>query len=57
MKNVLDKSCRENQNTHFVYSNFPPPPQSCLILDTAEKHDGARGAINDVTIWRISIAC
>ena len=22
MRNVLDKSCRENQNTHFVFSNF-----------------------------------
>ena len=25
MRNVLDKSCRENQNTHFIFSNFPPP--------------------------------
>jgi len=24
MKNVSDKSCRENQNTHFVFSNFFP---------------------------------
>ena len=24
MRNVSDKSCRENQNTHFVFSNdFP----------------------------------
>jgi len=22
MKNVSDDSCRENQNTHFVFSNF-----------------------------------
>ena len=22
MKNLPDKICRENQNTHFVYSNF-----------------------------------
>jgi len=22
MRNVVDKRCRENQNTHFVYSNF-----------------------------------
>jgi hypothetical protein len=21
MRNVLDKSCRENQNTHFVFNN------------------------------------
>jgi hypothetical protein len=22
MRNVLDKCCRENQNTHFAFSNF-----------------------------------
>ena len=22
MRNVLDKHCRENQNTHFIFSNF-----------------------------------
>jgi len=22
IKNVSDKSCRENQNTHFVFGNF-----------------------------------
>ena len=22
MGNVLDKSCRENQNTHFMFNNF-----------------------------------
>ena len=22
MRNVSDNSCRENQNTHFVFSNF-----------------------------------
>jgi len=25
MRNVSDKSCRENQNTHFVFSTFSPP--------------------------------
>ena len=25
MRHAADKSCRENQNTHFVSSNFPPP--------------------------------
>jgi hypothetical protein len=24
MRNVLDKSCRENQNTHFMFSTFFP---------------------------------
>jgi hypothetical protein len=22
MRNVSDKNCRENQNTHFVFNNF-----------------------------------
>jgi len=25
MRNISDKSCREDQNTHFVFSNFFPP--------------------------------
>jgi hypothetical protein len=24
MRNISDKSCRENQNTHFMFSNFLP---------------------------------
>jgi hypothetical protein len=28
MRNVSDKSCGENQNTHFVISNFSPPRKS-----------------------------
>ena len=24
MRSVSDKSCRENQNTHFVFNNFSP---------------------------------
>ena len=27
MRNVQDKSCRENPNTHFMFSN-PPPSES-----------------------------
>jgi hypothetical protein len=29
MRNVSDKSCRENQNTHFVFSNISP--KLCFI--------------------------
>jgi hypothetical protein len=28
MRNVSVKSCRENQNTHFVFSNFFPSPKT-----------------------------
>ena len=35
MRNVWDKSCRENQNTHFMFNNFPlsplPPPENHAI--------------------------
>jgi len=24
--NVSDQSCKENQNTHFMFCNSPPPP-------------------------------
>ena len=36
MRNVSDKSCRENQNTHFVFSNFFQ--KSCLLGDNVEKY-------------------
>ena len=46
MRNVSDKSCRENQNTHFVLHKSPPPKfmpfvwwwgeihSECVILNT-----------------------
>jgi hypothetical protein len=24
MRNILDKSCRENENTHFIFNNIFP---------------------------------
>jgi hypothetical protein len=55
---VLDKSYRENENSHFILNNFPPPPRkSHLLLDNVEKYSGDRGATNDVTIWCIRVAC
>ena len=35
-------------------SSFPKP---CRLRDKVEKYAGARGATNDVTIWRIRITC
>ena len=40
MRNVSDKSCRENQNMHFMFNN--PPPRSCRLLDNMEKYGTAR---------------
>jgi hypothetical protein len=54
MRNVFDKSCRENQ-THFIFQNIFQ--KSCRLWHNVEKHGGARGATNDVTIWCIRVAC
>ena len=54
MRNVLDKNCRENQNTHFIFNNFFR--KSHRLWDNIEKYSGDRGAINDITIWRIRVA-
>ena len=33
MRNVSDESCRENQNTHFIFDNFPPPPENRVAYE------------------------
>ena len=55
LRNVLDKSCRKNQNTHFMFNNFFP--KVAPFMKNVEKFGGARGATNDVTRWRIRVAC
>ena len=32
IRNISDKSCRENQNTHFKSNNFPPLPPDILTV-------------------------
>jgi hypothetical protein len=49
MRNVLDRSCRENPNTFFTQKGFFR--KSHRLLDNVEKCSGDRGATNDVTIW------
>jgi hypothetical protein len=53
--NVSDKSCRENQNTHFVLSEFPPPENRAVneimwknIVDPDRPQ---------MLIWRMRVAC
>ena len=46
MRNVSDKSCRENQNTHFVFSNFFSPRKSYRLWDNVEKY-GRAGQTTD----------
>jgi len=50
MRNISDKSCSKNQNTHFM---FNPPPlflalqKSCCLQDNVEKYRRARQATDD----------
>jgi hypothetical protein len=46
MRNVSDKYCRGNQNTHFVFSNFFFF-KLCHLLDDVEKYSIAGQATDD----------
>jgi hypothetical protein len=52
MRNVSNKSCRENENGHFLSSTFPllPLRKSCPLWDNVEKYGGDREAATG--IWR-----
>jgi hypothetical protein len=55
MINVSDKSCRENQNTNFVFSKvfyF----ENLAFYETMWKNTLQRGG-SQMTIWRMRIAC
>jgi hypothetical protein len=46
MRNVLDKNCRENQNTHFMFNNFFF--FNCVIYEKMwKKYHRAGQAIDD----------
>ena len=42
MRNVFDKSCRENENTHFIFNNFFPKIAQFImsknVLETEGPH-------------------
>jgi hypothetical protein len=44
MRNVSDKSCRENQNTHFVFHKLFP---KIVLLGSVEKYGRARQTTDD----------
>jgi hypothetical protein len=46
-RNVSDKRCTENQNTHFVISNFFFFQKTCCLLDNVEKYCRAGQATDD----------
>ena len=51
MRNISDKICRENQNTHFVFSNFLLFRKSCRLWDNVEK-SGTAGQATDGNMVR-----
>jgi hypothetical protein len=55
MGNVLEKSCRENQNTYFMFSNFFPNIKA--FMRHAEKYGTAGQATDKNTIWRMHFSC
>jgi hypothetical protein len=48
MRNISDKSCRENQNSHFDFSNFPPPhPENLAVYGKMSKNIVRTGQATD----------
>ena len=52
-RNVSDKSCREKQNTHFVFSNFFP--ENLAVYEIMWK-DIVQRDMPQMTTWRMRIA-
>jgi len=55
MKNVSDKSCTENQNTHFMFNNFLFS-ENRAVYETMSIHALKRGR-PQLTIQRMRIEC
>jgi len=45
MRNILEKNCTENQNTHFIFNTFLK--KSCRLRYNMEKHCRAGQATDD----------
>ena len=56
MRNISVKSCREYQNTHFVFNNFFPR-KSCRLWDHVEKYGRARHSADDDITRHMRFAC
>ena len=52
MGNVLDKSCRENENTYFVINNFFPENRTVYEIKSKNVVE-TEGTTNDITTWRM----
>ena len=57
LKDVLDKRCRENQHSHFMFNKFPlPPPNHTFYKIMWEKYGTARHATDNI-IRCMQFAC
>jgi len=54
MRNISDKTCRENQNTFYIQLLFR---NSCHLWDKEEKYIAFRQATDDNVIWRMCFTC
>jgi len=50
MRNVSDKSCREYQNTHFIFNNYPPPKKNYAIYEMMWKNI-VEPERSQMTVW------
>ena len=58
MRNVSDKSCTKDQNTHFIFNNFFfGPRKSCSLWDEVDKCGTAVQATDRNVIQPMRIAC
>jgi hypothetical protein len=55
MRNISDQSCIENQNTHFMFSNFFFF-ENRAVYEVMWKNTVQPGR-QQMTIWRMRIAC
>jgi hypothetical protein len=53
MRSALDKSCRENQNIHFMFCNCI---ENCAVYETVERYGRARQATADI-MWCVLFTC
>jgi hypothetical protein len=56
MRNVSDKLCRENRNTHYIFNNFFLK-KSCCLWDNVEKYGRTTQATDGNIIRRLRFAC
>ena len=54
MRNVSDRSCRENQNTHFCWITFSR--KSCRLWDNVYNCSTVVQATDDNIVWRVRFA-